>query len=180
MTCVAFLVDDNQSTIHAAYDSEVSDADSGQTLSMLTPKVAINGKYLIGACSSVRVINVLHHCTLPEPSGNLDRFMATTFAAAMADALERSPGGSTAEKIDEDTDIIVGVHGRLFVFGDDYSCFEPASDYTAVGSGYGAAMGSLFTSEDFDITSQRRVTLAVEAAAYSSIGVREPVGYVRL
>lgn len=177
MTCIAMLLDEG--VVHAAYDSEMS--GDGQSVIISTPKVAINGDYLIGACTSMRVINVLHHSSLPTPpTTNLERFMATQFATTIAGLLNESPGGSTDEKMDEDTDLLVAVHGRIFVYGDDYSVFEPQVAYTAVGSGFNAAMGSLFTSEGFDLTPKQRVTLAVQAAAYSSTGVREPARYVSL
>jgi hypothetical protein len=181
VTCIAVLAQDG--VVHAAYDSEVSDANNGETLTMKTPKVAVNGGYLIGVSQSLRVANLLHHMELPQvpkSKGALSRHMAIDFARAIAEILSESPGISTDEKIEEDTDIIVGVGGRVFVYGDDYSVHEPSHPFTAIGSGYGPAMGSLITSQRFDITPKERVVSAVEAAAYASIGVREPVRYVSL
>ena len=175
MTCIVGLIDKN--VIHMASDSEVSDDTS--TVSMVSPKIAINGDYIIGVSQSIRVINVLHNVSLPPiPSPqHLSSFMCLEFVQSIADTLDNLAGVATEEKMEDGTEILVGVMGRLFVVCHDYSVYETPYAYAAIGGGVTSALGSLFSTEG--TAPKSRVTKAIKAASEFSPGVKGPVQYFK-
>jgi ATP-dependent protease HslVU (ClpYQ) peptidase subunit len=175
MTCIAALVDNDK--IHMAADSEASDDASCITLA--TPKIAVNGDYIIGVSQSLRVLNILHNTALPPvPSrSNLYSFMCVEFVQSLAETLDNFPGLATREKMEEGTEIIVGTLGRLFLIASDYSIHESTHPYLAIGSGSLAAFGSLFSTED--LSPKARVVTAVKASAEFTTGVRGPINHVK-
>ena len=160
-----------------ACDSEISDNDSSVT--MANPKIAINGEYILGVSQSLRVLNILHHISLPPvPSlSNLRSFMCIEFVQAIASALDDMPGTSGQEKMEEGTEILVGTLGRLFLIGSDYSVHEATQPYMAIGNGSLAALGSLFSTDD--LSPKTRVIKAVKASAEFSTGVRGPFNHLK-
>lgn len=175
MTCIAALV--HNGTIHMASDSEASDDSSCVTIS--TPKIAVNGDYIVGVSQSLRVLNILHNTSLPPvPSlSNLYSFMSVEFIQDIAETLENTPGVATREKMEEGTEILIGTLGRIFLIGSDYSVHEATQPYMAIGSGSLAALGSLFSTED--LSPKNRVIKAVKASAEFSAGVRGPVNHIK-
>lgn len=176
MTCVAGLIDE-KGNVHMACDSEVSDDSSA--MSMASPKIAINGDYIIGVSQSLRVLNIMHHASLPPvPSAeNLSSFMCIEFIQSVAELMDNMPGTSTPEKLEESTEILVGTKGRLFVIGDDYSVHEHRYPYAVIGGGTLPALGSFFSTED--LSPKARVQKAVKAASEFSAGVRGPIHYLK-
>lgn len=175
MTCIAALV--HNGTIHMASDSEASDDSSCVTIS--TPKIAINGDYIVGVSQSLRVLNILHNTSLPPvPSlSSLYSFMSVEFVQDIAETLENTPGTATREKMEEGTEILVGTLGRLFLIGSDYSVHEATQPYMAIGNGSLAALGSLFSTDD--MSPKTRVIKAVKASAEFSTGVRGPFNHLK-
>lgn len=178
MTCIVGLVEDG--TIYMASDSEASDEASSSLIA--TPKVAINGDYIIGASESIRALNILHHTALPPvPSpSNLSSFMSISFVQAIADTMDNMPGTASGDKMDEGTEIIVGTLGRIFIISFDYSVYENMYPYAAVGSGTVPALASLFTTDDTDLSPKNRLTKAVKAASEFAAGVRGPIQHFKL
>ena len=72
MTTIVGIQGDNYSLV--CVDSRVSDINEAgyatqiATLGTTSSKVAVNGKYILGAAGDVRAINILHHAfTPPSP-----------------------------------------------------------------------------------------------------------------
>ena len=175
MTCIVALV--HEGTIHMACDSEISDNDSSVT--MANPKIAVNGEYILGVSQSLRVLNILHHISLPPvPSlSNLRSFMCIEFVQAIASALDDMPGTSGQEKMEEGTEILVATLGKIFVIGEDYSVHEAEYPFSASGGGTLPALGSLFSTEN--LGPKARVIKAVKSASEFSPGVKGPVQYIK-
>jgi hypothetical protein len=57
----------------------------------------------------------------------------------------------------------------------DFGVGELVHGYGSVGCGAAIACGSLATSEDFEVTAEERIELALEAAERHSAGVRGPM-----
>jgi len=138
-------------------------------------KVFKNGAYLFGFTTSFRMGQLLHHAlTPPEPTGNLDRFMSTTFVDAIRDCLK---AGGWAEKNNDRErggEFLVGVAGRLFTIEGDYQVAEESVGHAAVGSGYLVALGSLHATAQTTMKPRRRVMAALGAAERYTAGVRRP------
>lgn len=157
MTTIVGIQGDGFSVICA--DSRiVSVAEDGSTsaVSQLgngTSKVSQNGPYLLGAAGDVRAINILHHAFQPPTPPNnlrgkkLDAFITVKFIPALRECFEKqgyaSPGRDGAHIAEQDSTIVVVIHGTIYVIDGDYSWCSDANDYYAVGSGSDYALGAL-------------------------------------
>ena len=69
---------------------------------------------------------------------------------------------------------IVGYKDRLFAIEDDLQVGENLNGIASVGCGSPYALGSMFTTMKLDKSAKERVTIALEAAAFYSLGVAKP------
>jgi hypothetical protein len=98
MTTILAVQGSNYAVI--GYDSRISSIDESlgaqiSTLSENNAKVALNGKYILGAAGDVRAINIIHHVFVPPalPSNmrdkKLDKFITNTFVPALRECFEK-------------------------------------------------------------------------------------------
>lgn len=136
----------------------VSVAEDGSTsaISQLgngTSKVSQNGPYLLGAAGDVRALNILHHAFQPPTPPThlkgmkLDAFMTVTFIPALRECFEKqgyaAPGKEGTHIAENDSTVVVVIHGIIYIIDGDYSWCSDANDYYAVGSGESYALGAL-------------------------------------
>jgi len=141
-------------------DSRISSMDEGgyasqiTTLSQTSCKIAVNGKYLLGAAGDVRAINILHHAFAPPvpPAGmdrkKLDHFFTTKFIPSLRDCFEKQgyahPEKETSTHIAEHGSIVLSVvSGAIYVVEGDYSWTSDANGVYALGTGSSYALGAL-------------------------------------
>lgn len=168
MTAIVGLVHDG--AVHIGGDSA---GVAGWTLAVRADaKVFRNGPYLCGFTTSFRMGQLIQYGTLPKPTGDLHRFMATTFIDALRDALKAGGWAERSNEREAGGEFLVGVSGRLFTICGDYQVGENADGYAAVGVGHEIALGSLYSTAG--TPAKRRVRLALEAAERHNIGVRGP------
>jgi len=94
------------------------------------PKIAQCGSYLVGACGSGRVVQILQHCVKwPEPplSGDLLPFLIhevvpEILRAAQAGGVEPARGLFLGDR----TVVQIGVRGELYVMSSDLEVPAPA------------------------------------------------------
>jgi hypothetical protein len=159
MTTIVGLQGDNFAVVYV--DSRISSSDSGGYISQISTlkegcgKVAVNGKYLLGAAGDVRAINILHHVFQPPtPPINmrgkkLDQFFTAKFIPAFRECFEQQ--GYAIPDIKEDKEhiaeqastILVVIHGIIYVVDGDYSWTSDSSGMYALGSGSSYALGAL-------------------------------------
>lgn len=142
-------------------------------------KVFRNGPYLFGFTTSFRMGQLIRwSLSAPEPDGDLERFMCTTFIDAVRECLKA--GGFAKKNLEQEEGgtFLVGVAGRLFTVHSDYQVGEAADGYAAVGCGDELALGALFATEQTQLSPQERLELALEAAERFSAGVRAPFAYM--
>lgn len=141
-------------------DSRISSFDdSGNAYQVTTlgsgmAKVALNGKYLLGAAGDVRAINILHHVfnpPVPSPSTKgkkLDAFITNKFIPALRDCFEKE-GYATADNenkthmSEQDSTIIVVIHAVVYVIEADYGWTSDSNGVYALGTGAPYALGAL-------------------------------------
>jgi len=126
-------------------------------LSSGQPKIATNGKYILGAAGDVRAINILHHAFQPPtpPVGlkgkKLDAFITAKFIPSLRSCFDVH-GYSPIESIRDGKDnnsaqqgsaILVVVNGVIYVIDEDYSWASDSSMVYAVGTGAPYALGAL-------------------------------------
>lgn len=157
MTTIAAIQGEGFSVICA--DSRIADVDSDgyivqlSTLKEGATKVALNGKYLLGAAGDLRAINLLHHAFHPPtiPAGmkgkNLGSFFTNRFIPALRKCFESSGyvvenqnGSSVAE---HGSVILVSVMGNIYIVDRDYSWMSDSSGIYALGTGASYALGAM-------------------------------------
>lgn len=169
MTCIVGLVDNG-----AVWMGGDSAGASGWSMTVRSDtKVFRTGPYLMGFTSSFRMGQLLRwSLKTSAPSGDLERFMATTFVDAVRQCL-KDGGWATREKDQESGGtFLVGVAGHLFAIHDDYQVEEAADPFNAVGCGADVALGCMYGSTL--VAPSQRLKLALTAAERFSAGVRGP------
>ena len=141
-------------------DSRISSMDDGGFASQITTlgknssKVAVNGRYLLGAAGDVRAINILHHVFQPPipPPGTfgskLDQFFTSKFIPSLRQTFEVQ--GYAAPERDESSHIaeqgstvICSINGCIYVVDGDYSWTSDVSGLYALGTGASYALGAM-------------------------------------
>jgi hypothetical protein len=148
-------------------------SDEGFISSSLTPKIRKIGNMIIAYSASRGTGQLMHFANYPEPRlDNLEAYLRIDFCDAIQKASEMF-------KIDINTkengaDILVGVDGRLFdITTEDWSVSE--YDYTAQGSGYAYAIGSLHATSKLDIPPRKRIQMAISASIKHSPECASPI-----
>ena len=159
MTTIVGIQGDGFSIVCA--DSQVSDVSSdGFATQMVTlressGKLALNGRYILGAAGDVRAINILHHAFTPPAAPptlkgkKLDQFITVKFIPALRECFEvqgyAAPQNEQSEHVAEQgSSIIVVINGVIYTIESDYSWFSDSAGVYALGSGAQYAMGALF------------------------------------
>jgi ATP-dependent protease HslVU (ClpYQ) peptidase subunit len=143
-------------------------------------KVFRVGEFIIGVAGTRRPAEVLQYRleVVAPPVGasveDLDRFMATTFADAMREAMKNAGALTKDEEKGEcfDATAIVALRGRVYFVAGDYSVTPIADGIWATGSGAAYALGSLRSTSGKP--PHERIQTALEIAAYYAEGVRPP------
>ena len=167
-------------------DSRISSFDSSgsayqvNTLKEGSGKVAVNGKYLLGAAGDVRAINILHHVFQPPiPAVNLkgkklDQFFTAKFIPSLRQCFENE-GYAIPDKEDKEhmaeqaSQILVVIHGSIYVVDGDYSWTSDSSGLYALGTGSSYALGALQALHSSTITtSQQAKKIALKAMAIAA------------
>jgi 20S proteasome alpha/beta subunit len=177
MTCIVGITDGQTVTI----GGDSAGSDGWHVAVRSDSKVFQVGPYLMGFTTSYRMGQLLRYSlTVGGPdSWDVDRFMATTFIDAVRECLSRGGYAKTEDGQEQGGQFLVGIHGRLYVVGDDYQIGHTISGYAAVGSGYLVALGSLHSTARSLTDSRHRAVLALEAAAELTEGVRAPFTVVQ-
>ncbi|MFG2589063.1 hypothetical protein [Streptomyces sp. NPDC048438] len=176
MTVIVGLV--QQGRVHLAGDS--AGASGYQLTVRRDPKVFRNGPYVMGFTDSFRMGQLLHHALqAPHPTGNLDRFMVTTFVDALRTCLKDGGWARKDSEQEEAGTFLVGIRDRLFTVYSDYQVGEPADGYAAVGCGGELALGALHATASLGLRPRQRLTAALAAADHHSAGVSAPYAFTK-
>lgn len=177
MTC-ALAVTENGATLLAA-DSAGSSIEHNEIHTFENAKVFLAGPYGIGFTTSYRLGQILRFETeFPAPpTGDLERFMATSFIAAVRRGLEV---GGLSRELNEHGSILVAVHGQLFCIGSEFQVMAMSTPYAAVGSGRHPAYGALYAMEGCGKTLREKAEIALRASQTFTPGVREPFTFVEV
>lgn len=159
--------------VYMAGDRGMSDKEFiGSTMS---PKVRKVGQLVIGYSASAGTGQLAHLVNYPPVNtDNLESWLRVDFCDAYQKAAELFKIDINTE--DNGADLLVGVAGRLFeITTEDWSVSEYAE--IATGSGFSYAMGSLYSTRDWD-NPRNRVREAVNAAVKYSTSCAKPVDIV--
>ncbi len=141
-------------------DSRISDVDDSGVATQIATlrdsggKVAVNGRYLLGAAGDLRAINILHHAFQPPaPALNLkgkklDQFVTTKFIPSLRECFESqgyaSPLNEQSEHMAEhNSTVFMSINGVIYIIDGDYSWISGSDGVFAVGTGAQFALGAL-------------------------------------
>jgi hypothetical protein len=119
-----------------------------------TSKIAVNGKYLLGAAGDVRAINILHYSFLPPTptpqtrGKKLDAFITNKFVPSLRHCFDEQ-GYSTPPDADKDhvaeqgSTILAVINATIYIIESDYSWTSDTNGIYAIGSGAPYALGAM-------------------------------------
>ena len=171
MTVIAGLV--HAGKVYMAGDRAMSDDTNID--SMLQPKIKRNGSLLIGYANNLGTGQLAQMIQFPEPPlHGIDVYLRTEFVRTLKDAYEYYSIGIDVHDSEKGAaDLLIGVHGHLFEMSTtDWSVGEYHT--AAIGSGMGYALGSLYSTRDWDNPKQR-LREAVKAAIRYTPSCQSPV-----
>ena len=179
MTCIVAIKENGK--VYLGADSASSDDEQDMRTISKHPKIFKNGPVAIGFCGSWRAGKVFQYdLIVPKLDTNdIDRYMNTTFINALQECAERNRLVIDESKPENDlADLIVAVSGRIYEVQSHIQALEHVDNYFAVGSGAKFALGSLCTTEEFDLPPNERLELALDAASKYSMSVAPPYSYL--
>lgn len=146
-------------------------------------KVWTHSEMVLGFAGSFRARDILRYqmaLTMPAAGDDLDNYMRTVFVPAMQESY-RSNGFMARWQEGNDkslAQLLVGLRGRVFGVGPDFSVGSWNTDYAAIGSGTREAQGSLFSTRNWT-DPKARIFEALEAACLYVPSVSGPYHFVR-
>ena len=160
-------------SVYLFADASASDGDT--ILSMTTPKIwAASENIICGYAGSAGLGQLLQFMEWPKlDDDDVLRWLRVVLAPAFMEAREKMAG-----KDEEEASILLGIKANdTYLFEmqtSDYSFFP--FDYSAIGTGSAAALGSLFTTKHMDI--HQRGVLSIEAAIEHTPSCKGPVSWL--
>lgn len=173
MTAIAGVVQDGEVWIGG---DSAGVAGLGLTV-RADPKVFVLGKMLIGYTSSFRMAQILRYHVTPEvPKEGQDEFeyMVCSFVPLIRKTMKTHGYLKTKDGREEAGTFMVGWRGKLYKIESDLQVAESGWEYTACGCGQDIVLGSLYTTERYNLSAKERIRTALESAEAFSAGVRGP------
>ncbi len=179
MTCVVGITDGDKITLGA--DSAIGQGDEIYAFDSMR-KIFAHGPYLLGFCGLARVGQILRfQADLPEPAAaaELEPFIVRELVPAIRQAVtSEGVEGPGRLILGERTTLLLGCQGQLWSIGADLMAVRETS-FAAIGSGRLRAYGALYALDKAGLESdQRRLELALEAAAAYTSTVRPPWHFI--
>lgn len=173
MTCIVGISDDGK--VYMGGDRGASDGSA--IVSLVSPKVYIRDEWIFGYAGSMGIGQIMQIITIPILKEDEDPFIVLRMDIVdQFKSIMDNQGMSITE--DNDTDILIGIRGRLFEFSPaDWSVAEVKE--TAIGSGGNFALGSLHST--YSIYSPIvRISMALDAAITYSPSCQGPTDLLYL
>ena len=168
MTCIVGLKDVKNNKVIIASDSLASSCY--ESYQAKTKKVFENNGFIFGCTTSYRMIQILNHIFEPPKinhNEDFEKYMARKFIPKMR-KLFNEHGFGKSEKYGQ---FILGYKNNMITIQDDLSFMNHENNYHSVGSGYGFALGSMYSSQFSGLSECARLILALGAAKHHAPGV---------
>jgi len=145
-------------------------------------KIFAKGSFLFGITGTVRFLDLLRYSlVIPKHDPDIDVhvYMVTTFANAIRKCLRDAGVLQKKDEVETTPGAAIMVYrGRIFTLQSDCAISEYDRPYTAIGSGAELALGSLCTTELYDILPKERLTLALKSAVRHNIYCSAPFDFL--
>lgn len=174
MTCIVGYLDKKTNKVTIGADSA---GVGGYDISIRKDvKVFKNKDFIIGCTSSFRMIQLLRFKFVPPFINDKDiyEYMCTDFVDTIRQCFKDGGFIQKDKEVESGGTFLVAYKDRLFVIYDDFQVGETANGINACGCGEDYAKGAMFQLNDLDITTNQKVTKALESAAFFSAGVCAP------
>lgn len=189
MTVIVGYIDRDNDIVYIGGDSRSNQDGNYDTLK--DKKVFLNGDFLIGACGTLRLCNMLHYQFVPpeHPKGmSVEEYMNKLFVNEVQSCFDTVGLSRKVRTSEEEGDYIgtflVGYKGRLFTIGCDYAVSEVIRDYDAIGSGGMYALGALDIMDILDykigLSIDKRIEQALITAGNFDSNCGEPYYVLKL
>lgn len=147
-------------------------------------KVFKVGEFAYGFCGSFRAGQLLRFRVEP-PAFNEGQSLYEYLATNFVDELRNRLGLGGTRRVENGVEsqgsaFLVGARGQLFMVMGDFQVGRTVDGYAAVGSGQEVAVGALHATAGLRMTPRRRLTLALDAAAYFDSAVAPPFNFVEV
>lgn len=180
MTCIVGYVDRHKkkSRITLGADSFGSNGHSG--LSYKNSKLIKKENYILGACGSYRMMQLLKY------KFNKDRIESEDdlFSDLPDQVIRLFKTNGQGKHFENDTfkggTFLLGWDNRLFILQEDYSILEPPHKYTAIGAGQYIALGALCVLDPLKKDGEYKCKTALEAASDYILSVGPPFEFITL
>ncbi len=178
MTCIVALKDKDGKTVWIAGDSAGVAGLSiraREDRKVFLKQDLLGNHFGFGFTSSFRMGQLLQHkLTIPvlREGADVHAYMTTAFVEEVRTCLKAGGYAEINNNRERGGCFIVAVKGRIFEIESDFQVAESIHPYAAVGCGEDLALGSLYSSDIAE--PEVRLTVALQAAATFSAGVREP------
>ena len=173
MTAIAGIVEDGKVWIGGD-----SAGVGGLSMSTRTdPKVFINEEFVFGYTSSFRMGQLLEHEFTPPTPFEKEHgmsYMVKRFVPAVKATLKAGGYQTNENGRDQGGTFLVGYRGELYEIECDYQVARVRQAYHACGCGQDLVLGSLHSTNEFELTPEMRITMALDAAVEFSAAVRGP------
>jgi len=172
MTCIIGLVENGK-----VYMGGDSAGVAGYSITTRKDsKVFKNKDFLMGFTTSFRMGQLLQYrLTLPEVGDDIERYMCTDFIDAVRTTLNEYGYGSIESNKQNGGQFLVGYKDRLFKIDTDYHVGWSDTPFFAIGCADEIANGAMHVLHGIELLSpKKKITKALEAAAYFSAGVVAP------
>jgi ATP-dependent protease HslVU (ClpYQ) peptidase subunit len=174
MTCIVGLVDKGKVWIggDTAADGE------GDRSPWKNSKVFKKDDFIFGYAGSFRFGQLIEHAfEIPSKlEGQSDMcYLVTTFSDSLITTLQNANFlAEDKTELPDHSGFLMGYHGVLYEFQEDFTFGVPAKNYMAIGSGGSYAIGAVHALIGTNQTPKTIITKALDAATMYCGGVMEP------
>jgi len=165
--------------VYIGGDSAAIETDTMMISVLKDEKVFIDDsdRFIMGFSGSYRVGQLLRYSMkIPDPPpGDRMHYMVNAFIDTFRHMV-KSKGVLTSNTgtDQQDAEVIVGLDGLLYVIDSDFQVNRPKLGYFAIGIGGPIAMGAMYATKKSRMKPEKRITLALKAAAEHNASVRPP------
>jgi len=175
MTCIVGL--ELEGKVYIGGDS--AGASGWEVRAVNTPKVFINGEFLIGYTSSFRMGQILQHIWEPpqHAAGRSDmKYMVADVAESIREVLKKNGFSKVDNNVEEGGFFLCGYRGKLYCIEDSYQVISHEDRFDAIGCGRDYALGVLWQHPalKYHKDPTKLMLASLQTAAHFSGGVMGP------
>lgn len=139
-------------------------------------KVFENGDFLMGFTDSFRMGQILRYSFEPpdhDPRMGDMKYIVTTFMDEIRNVYRDKGFLQKENEAEAGGTFLLAYNGKLYCIDSDFQVGKSADSYMAIGCGDAYALGSMYSTKNLK-DPEKRIALALDAAAHHNSGVRGP------